>query len=118
MTALVGDRASQRVSELGVGIVIAGFEHLEDGERHSFQDDVLTNDAGDKVAIVDLLEEDFGELHEIRIHELIDRRFQVVLLHTEVVEALREDLDMAGLVECLRREEPLARIVGSRVDQP
>ena len=49
---------------------------------------------------------------------ICDHVLEVVLLHAEVVEPLREDLDVARLVEGLRREEALARVVGCGVDQP
>ena len=66
----------------------------------------------------DLLEEDLGELDEIRVRIAVDRRLEVAGLHAEVEEPLGEDLDVTGLVEGLRREEPLARVVGRGVDQP
>ncbi len=47
----------------------------------------------------------------------LDHVFELGLLHAEVEEPLREDLDVARLVERLRGEEALARLVRGRVDQ-
>ena len=117
MSALVGDRPPQGLGELGVGFPVAGLQQFEHGEGHALQHDVLPDHAGDEVTVVHLLEEHLGELDEVRVGVAVDRRLEVVLLHTEVEEALGEDLDVARLVEGLRGEEPLARIVGGGVDQ-
>ncbi len=49
VTSFVGDRARQRVGELRVELAVARLEHLEHGEGHALEHDVLADDAGDEV---------------------------------------------------------------------
>ena len=67
VAALVGDRARERVRELRVHLLVHRVHHLEDAEGHALEDDVLADDAGDEVLLVDLLEQDLGELHQVRV---------------------------------------------------
>jgi hypothetical protein len=92
--------------------------HLEHAERHALEHDVLADHAGDEVALVDLLEQHLGEPHQVRVGEVVDGALEIVLRNTQVVESLGEDLDVAGLVQGLGRQEALAREVRRDVDQP
>jgi hypothetical protein len=49
---------------------------------------------------------------------VVDGALEIVLRNTQVVESLGEDLDVAGLVQGLGRQEALAREVRRDVDQP
>ncbi len=98
---------------LNSGCRSTAFEH---GEGDAFEHDVLSDDARDEIAAVDLLEH-FGELHQVRVRMAIDGRFEVVGLHPEVEEALGEDLDMACFIEGLGGEKALARVIRRGVDQ-
>jgi hypothetical protein len=110
---IVGDGSSEGVCELRVRGTVSGVHHLEDVERHALEDDVLPDDAGHEVLLIDLLEQSLRELHQVRVREALERVLELRLLHAEVVQALREDLHVSGLVQRLGGEEALAGLVGS-----
>jgi hypothetical protein len=114
---LVCDGAREGVGELRVCRTVAGVHHLEDVERHALEDDVLPDDAGHEVLLIDLLEQGLRELHQVRVREALEGFLELRLLDAEVVQALREDLDVPGLVQRLGGEEALAGLVGGCVHE-
>jgi hypothetical protein len=92
-------------------------QHLEDGERHALEHDVLPDDPRDEVAPVDLLEQGLGELHEVRIRVARDHVFPLAQLDPEIEQPPLEDLDVTGLIQRLCGQEDLARLVGRGVDE-
>ena len=112
---LVGDRARQRARELRVHLLVHRVLHLEHGEGEALEHDVLADDARHEVLLVDLLEQHVRERDQVRRRVGLDHVLELGLLHAQVEQPVREDLDVARLVERLGREEALAGLVGRGV---
>jgi hypothetical protein len=76
-----------------------------------------TLNAGHEVLLVHLLEQHVREGDQVGRRIGLDHVLELGLLHAQVVQPMREDLDVARLIERLSGEEALAGLVGRRVDQ-
>src|SRR5581483_929818 len=101
------------------GVERAPVAHLVVVERrgHALEDDVEPDDAALEVARVDRLEEEVEELAVSPREEVRGEALALLGADAERREALREGLEVAGLVERLAREEGERRLVGRDADE-